>query len=391
MRNKIITIIFIVYILVFTIGTIVAKDRLFSDMENRNLAQFPAVSVKSIFSGDFSDGFESYMSDQIIFKDFLVKLKVGENRVLNQTYINQTYFADGRYIRGYKENFIQIDRNLGFVNEFAENNPELNITWLMVPNACYVYNDSLPPYADVDDQAMTIKYIEKNVSERINFVDVSDELVSAKGDYIYYNTDHHWTMNGAYIGYKKLCKELGIKAMSKDTYDIETVREDFYGTLYSDAPVFGTEPDDIILYKNNTGKYTVNYVDEDFTQDSLYNYDKLNIKDKYQVYLDGNHAIIRIKNNSYYDDNRVLDTGERESGDADKSASSNRVIVVKDSYAHSLLPLLADNYEEIIVVDLRYYHEKSVSALAKEEGITDIIMINNIDFFNSDDNFLWLM
>ena len=177
-------------------------------------------------------------------------------------------------------------------------------------------------------------------------------------------------------------------------------REDFLGTLYSDAPVFNADTDEIILYVNENNSYTVDYIDKGFKQDSLYNYEKLDIKDKYQVYLDGNHAIIRVKNNSYDDtnkDNNKDDDSESnsiaeiDSEASDNITSANRVIVVKDSYAHSLLPLLADNYEEIIVVDLRYYHEKTVSELAHEEGISDIIFINNVDFINSDDNFLWLM
>ena len=376
MRNKIITVIFIMYILFFAIGSIVVKDRVFSDMENRNLAQFPKVSAKSVFAGDFSDEFESYMSDQIIFKDFLVKLKVTENRALNQTNVNNVYFADGMYIRDYKENTAQIDKNVGFVNEFAESNPDLSVTWLIAPNACYVYEDKLPAYAQVDSQKDTINHIKEMTDASINLVDVSDELIENKDRYIYYKTDHHWTMNGAYIGYKALCDAVGIEAVAESDYSIRVASDEFLGTLYSDAPVFNAKEDEIILYEKNGGSYTVNYEDEGFIQDSLYNYDNLLIKDKYQTYLDGNHAIIRVVNNNY---------------DLKDDGHNDRVIVVKDSYAHSLLPLLADNYKEMIVVDLRYYHEKTVSDLAKEEEISDIIFINNIDFINSDDNFLWLM
>ncbi len=376
MRNKIITAIFIMYILFFAIGSIIVKDRVFSDMENRNLTQFPKASAKSIFSGDYSDEFESYMSDQIIFKDFLVKLKVTENRTLNQTNVNNVYFADDMYIRDYKENTAQIDKNVGFVNEFAESNPDLSVTWLIAPNACYVYEDKLPSHTVVDSQGDTVNHIKDMVDASINLVDVSDDLIKNREGYIYYNTDHHWTMNGAYIGYKKLCEALEIEAVAESEYNIRVASDEFLGTLYSDAPVFNAKTDDIILYEKKGGSYTVNYEDEGFTQDSLYNYDNLLIKDKYQTYLDGNHAIIRIENNNY------VSQGDK---------TGDRVIVVKDSYAHSLLPLLADNYKEIIVVDLRYYHEKTVSDLANEEGISDIILINNIDFINSDDNFLWLM
>ena len=376
MRNKIITAIFIMYILFFAIGSIIVKDRVFSDMENRNLTQFPKISAKSVFAGDFSDEFESYMSDQIIFKDFLVKLKVTENRTLNQTNVNNVYFADDMYIRDYKENTAQIDKNVGFVNEFAESNPDLSVTWLIAPNACYVYEDKLPSHTVVDSQGDTVNHIKDMVDASINLVDVSDDLIKNREGYIYYNTDHHWTMNGAYIGYKKLCEALEIEAVAESEYNIRVASDEFLGTLYSDAPVFNAKTDDIILYEKKGGSYTVNYEDEGFTQDSLYNYDNLLIKDKYQTYLDGNHAIIRIENNNY------VSQGDK---------TGDRVIVVKDSYAHSLLPLLADNYKEMIVVDLRYYHEKTVSDLAKEEKISDIIFINNIDFINSDDNFLWLM
>ena len=376
MRNKIITAIFIMYILFFAIGSIIVKDRVFSDMENRNLTQFPKASAKSIFSGDYSDEFESYMSDQIIFKDFLVKLKVTENRTLNQTNVNNVYFADDMYIRDYKENTAQIDKNVGFVNEFAESNPDLSVTWLIAPNACYVYEDKLPSHTVVDSQGDTVNHIKDMVDASINLVDVSDDLIKNREGYIYYNTDPPWTMNGAYIGYKKLCEALEIEAVAESEYNIRVASDEFLGTLYSDAPVFNAKTDDIILYEKKGGSYTVNYEDEGFTQDSLYNYDNLLIKDKYQTYLDGNHAIIRIENNNY------VSQGDK---------TGDRVIVVKDSYAHSLLPLLADNYKEIIVVDLRYYHEKTVSDLANEEGISDIILINNIDFINSDDNFLWLM
>ena len=85
MKNKIITIMFLSYIAFFSIGFIVVKDRDFSQMENRNLKQFPEVSFESVMSGEFSDEFEDYMSDQIIYKDFLVRLKVTENRLLGQS------------------------------------------------------------------------------------------------------------------------------------------------------------------------------------------------------------------------------------------------------------------------------------------------------------------
>lgn len=371
MRNKIIAVMFIAYILIFSVGSIIAKDRVFSDMENRNLEQLPVPGTKNLLDGSFTEDFESYMSDQIVFKDFLVRLKVAENRVLNQTLINGVYFAeDDMLIADYVKPYNQLNKNLQYVNDFAVMNPDLECIWLIAPNACYIYEDRLPGYASVYNQQEVMGYIEGNADESIKVVDCSNSLMDARDEYIYYRTDHHWTMNGAYIGYAELCRALGVEAVPKDDYDITVGSSEFYGTQYSNAPMFGQEPDEILLYNNPDGEYTVEYPDESITTDSLYNYDNLEIKDKYTTYLDGNHPLVKISSNC---------TG----GDAGK------LLVVKDSYAHCLIPLLADNFSEIYVVDLRYYHQ-SVSELARENGISRVVFINNLEFLGTDDNFLWL-
>ena len=375
MRNKLIVIVFIIYILVFSLGSVIAKDRHFSMMENRNLAQFPKANVESVLNGDFSESFENYMSDQLVFKDFLVRLKVGENRILNQSSVNGVFFAkDNMLIQDYKNPYNQLSKNVGYVSEFVCQNQDFSVSWLIIPNACYIYEDKLPAYASCYEQKEVLAYILGNADESINVIDCSNELMEEKNDYIFYKTDHHWTINGAYIGYKKLCDSLGLNATKKSEYKISTVNEDFLGSLYSNAPSFGQAADKIELFINPLGEYQVFYADKNITTDSLYNEDNLKTKDKYTVYLDGNHSLIRIKSNHV---NEQYNENE------------GKLLVIKDSYAHSLLPLLADNYSEIVVVDLRYYHQ-SVSELARESKITDILFINNLEFLSTDDNFLWL-
>ena len=64
--------IFIIFIMGFCVWTFFTKDREFSEMENRNLAQFPEFSWKQLKDGKFTQELESYMSDQLPFKDSLV-------------------------------------------------------------------------------------------------------------------------------------------------------------------------------------------------------------------------------------------------------------------------------------------------------------------------------
>lgn len=369
LRNRMLSAMFIVYVLIFAIGSVIARDRVFSDLENRNLEQFPALSAETVMDGSFAAGFEKYMSDQIMGKDILVRLKVAAERMLNQSMINGVYFCEGdMLISDYVNPYQQLSKNLGYVNEFAECHPELSCTWLLVPNACCIYEDKLPPYAECYSQREVMAYIIGNADEHILVADCTQELEAEKEAYIFYRTDHHWTMDGAYIGYQVLCEALGVEAVEKDRYEASVGSDSFLGTQYSKAPMFGQRADTLLLYHNPQGKYTVEYVEDGVTVDSLYHYDKLASKDKYGVYLDGNHPLIKITSNA---DNE------------------ERLLVIKDSYAHSLLPFLADSFREIYVADLRYYH-RSISALAEQTGITRIVFINNLEFLSTDDNFLWL-
>jgi hypothetical protein len=368
-KNIIISIVFLLYLGFFSLGSLLVKDRTFSDMENRSLQTFPKIKLKSIADGSFMEDFESYMQDQIICKDGLVELNTAVAYGMNQRLIQDVYFADNdRMIQDYQYDESQLGKNVDYVNDFVEAHPEFEYTWLLVPTAADIYSDELPAYAPCDSQDEALEYVTEHAAEAISLVIPKETLLEHKEEYIFYRTDHHWTQNGAYYGYVALCEGLGITPVAKESYRVNEPSTSFYGTLYSKAPLPGTKPDSIFLYENPEGSYHVEYVDEGWSQDSLYQYENLLIKDKYTTYLDGNHALLTITGNG---------------------SDPEPILVVKDSYAHSLLPFLADNYGEIHVIDLRYYHQ-SVSEYASEHGIKKILFINNVDFVTTDNNFLWL-
>ena len=103
----------------------------------------------------------------------------------------------------------------------------------------------------------------------------------------------------------------------------------------------------------------------------MYDPTKLETKDKYATLFGGNFSHFTIHTNAQ---------------------NKERILVIKDSYANAVLPFLADSYATIEVIDLRYYHmeQQTVSELIKSEGISQVVLLYNMDFFNSDNNFLWL-
>lgn len=377
MRNKVIGVIFLAYIFVFSFGYFIVKDRDFSELENRTLSGIPKVTVKSLVNGEFSDMVETYLEDQLPGKDLFVKINTEGRLMLGQTYMNGVYFGENnRMFREYVDCTTQLEKNISYINEFTAANPEFDCTFMLAPNACYIYGEDLPCYVAAMDQSMGMDKAEMQISSDIRFVDCREALLGAKAqlaekdeaDTLYYKTDHHWTMDGAYVCYVELCKALGIEANDISTYTIWQDENEFYGTVFSDAPSFHVSEDYIRIYINPNGVYEVTYADTGKTYDTMYQTDNLEKKDKYTVYLDGNHSNTIIKSNA----------------DNDK-----KLLIVKDSYAHCLVPLLADHYSEIHMVDLRYFHH-SISDLAYRENIQDVLFIHNLEFLSTDNNFLWL-
>ena len=374
MKAKIVTVFFLAFIFGFGIAGLIMKDRGFSDMENRTLAQQPELTGEKIMNGDFQSGLESYLSDQMPLRDGLYSLKVDYERLMLKTFQNGVYFADDGYlIQEYKENTGLVDNNVRYINGFAEK-VDVPVTFMLVPTASSVLSDKLPAGCLNDDQLDTVNRVRDGLDERINFVCPIERLkTAAQKNQVFYRTDHHWTAQGAYAGYEELMKALGKGAADAD-YEYNTFKGEFYGTLYSKAPSAIQQADTFTAPKNPMGTYTVEFAkaqEDPKTLVGMYDVTKLETKDKYATLLGGNFSHLTIHSNA---------------------ANDEHVLVIKDSYANAVLPYLADSFSTVEVVDMRYYHmeEQTVSELIKAKGITQVILLYNVDFFDSDNNFLWL-
>ncbi|KHF32873.1 hypothetical protein CM49_04865 [Paenibacillus sp. P1XP2] len=156
---------------------------------------------------------------------------------------------------------------------------------------------------------------------------------------------------------------MGLNAQKEEDFHIRQATGTFFGSLYSKSGFRHVQPDSVQLYMpKHPEAYTVSYVDEGRTTDSLYAMDQLQEKDKYAVFLNGNHALVRIQ------------TGQK---------NGRKLLVVKDSYANSFVPFLLMHFGEIDVVDLRYY-EGDLAALVKERGIREMLLLYNAITFCED-------
>lgn len=267
-----------------------------------------------------------------------------------------------------------LESNVQTIADFAKS-VDVPVTVTLVPSTGYIANDVLPAVHDTYTDDEKIENAQKVLTESgADFVDLRSAFKNAyaNGTQLYYKTDHHWTTTGAYTGYTEICKLLGITPADKSLFTVEKYN-DFYGTTYSTSGFWLTQPDTIEIWnnKNNTEKnISVEIIEGDEKQDyhSMYFYNHLKEDDKYPVFIDGNHAMTRIKN---------------------KNANGGKILLVKDSFSHCLAPFLAENYSEVILVDMRYY-KNSISELAQQEKPDNILVLYGIDNLATDTDIAWL-
>ncbi|SHI03650.1 DHHW family protein [Clostridium grantii] len=368
--DKIITIVFMLFLIIINILNIIIPDRYFSQVENRILAQVPKFSLNNMISGRFTNKFEEYITDQFPLRDFWVSVKSDVERFTLKTFNNGIYFGeDGYLLEDYKRTNEQLLSNINSINTFSKAMPNIKTYFLLAPNSVKIYEDKLPLFASPYNQSKTLEKVEAQLNANVNFINVYAEMVNKKNEYIYFKTDHHWTMRGAYYAYKELCNKLNLKAYSINDFNSIIIDKSFYGTFYSKASNRHILPDSIEIFTPKIkNKYKIEYIDTGKSSDSFYEYSHLNKKDKYSIFLDGNHALTTITTNI---------------------KNEKRLVIFKDSYAHSLIPFLANHYEEIHIIDLRYY-KLNIYDYIKQNNINEALFLYNISSFSKDESIKYL-
>jgi len=364
--EKITSIIFILLLFSLTVLSFLVPQKLYSETENRMLAQKPEFSLKNFFSGNYSEDYEEFLNDQFVFKDNWVKFKTTLELIAQKKDINNVYISDDNYFieKHTNINEDQFNKNLDFVDQFVKNSNKLysdeHVKVLIAPLASEVLKDKLPSYAPNYDQNIIIDKFKEKMPD--NFIDVRESLTKHKDEYIYYKTDHHLTTLGTYYLYLDIAKSFGFTPLSLDEFKITKVSDEFLGTTISKINIETDSPDEIYIFeplKENNISVTYDMVEK---SNSLYAEDKLSTKDKYAYFLNGNKAFVEI--------NTEIKNGKN-------------LFIVKDSYANCLIPFLIHHFENIYVVDLRYLNI-NVPSYAKQLNTTDILVIYNAINFTED-------
>ena len=375
-------IVMVVLFLGFLVGIsgagLIVKDREFSPNENRYLAEVPKFSWDDVLSGEFQEELEEYLKDQLFGRDQWITAKTAVQKTCGNTDIGGAYVGKDGYdfekITPEDVDDSQVKRNLTAVKDFFLKTSSViapeRLSFLLVPTSGLVLEDKLPDNARLFDQNAYIDQVQNAMAD-YNFIDVREELAAQKDSYLYYKTDHHWTTDGAYIACEKWCESVGVSCPDKESLEKTVVSEDFRGSLYSKILDADSAYDSIWIYApggegvSSADRYTVT-VDEK-KSGKVFDESKLSEKDKYAFFFGGNDGQIHIQ------------------GGTSSDGKTRNLLVIKDSFANTFVPLIADQFTNIYMVDLRYYNGNIEDYLTEHE-ITDVLVLYNISNFISDKN-----
>lgn len=355
------------------IACIAHKSVSFSERENRFLAERPSVNISTIADGSFMTKFESFVTDQVPLRDACTAVRTLTEKLRGMKDENGVYLGkDGYLIGKYDETMFTADKavkNRAYLKNFAAKYEKeydaSHFEVIIVPSGSEILKDKLPDFVNTYDQNMWINDIGKEVGSEY-FINATDILMPHKSEYIYYRTDHHFTTLGAYYVYKAWREKAGEEVFPLSSYKKEEV-PGFRGTYDSKvntALAGGVKSDTIELYSLPESDSAVMTWDGDDKNvyTGIFDRSKLSVKDKYSAFFGGNHAITDIK-----------------TGIPDKGS----LLVIKDSYAHSVVPFAMEDYSRIVMVDLRYFN-KSLKKYIHENGFSDILVLYSAADFADD-------
>lgn len=331
----------------------------FSDSERRELAKFPKFSVETMMDGSFMEDFESYTLDQFPFRDLFRKLKARiVFDVWGQKDNNAIYIADGYASKmEYPLSKPMLDHaanRFEYLYETYLQDAE-DIYFAIVPDKNYFLAEQ-NGYLSLDYEEL-IGYM----NEKTGYMTPIDLTGKLKLEDYYY-TDTHWRQENLTELADYLLEAMGAESAEQEYQKIE-LETPFYGVYYGQAAL-PMEPD--------TLNYLTNEMLEDckvFTYETgkpveipMYDMEKAEGKDPYEMFLSGTRPILTIENPH-------VDNGEE-------------LIVFRDSFGSSLVPLLAKAYEKITILDIRYVNSSMLGQFV-EFGDQDVLFLYSTMLLNS--------
>lgn len=408
-----------------------------SELEKRELAPMPEFSAKALFSGEYFSGIAEHFSDTVPFREQLVvlnsrmkkamgissptfygtvdivaddegnsleetpvqtepaqtepvpqqtdvtvseKTEENDSAVTETSAVSETTESEKTGIADFSNNGIVVDgvkmygedagvmlfggnkkqgaRYAEIINKYKASLGNVNVYSMVVPTSVEFYlPKKYSKYSSSEKES--IDYIYSCLSPDVTPIDAYSKLAEHTDEYIYLRTDHHWSPLGAYYAYTAFCEALGMEYHLITDYT-EKVKDGFVGSLYgyTNDITLANAPEQFHYFLPPDVTYSV----------QTYYYDTLAPKNGgalFHEYVEGANCY-----------GMFLGADAIHTKITTSTKNGRKIVVFKESYGNAFVPFLVNNFEEIYVIDIRYFGTNAVDYI-KKIGATDVLFIDN--------------
>lgn len=342
---------------VLTAAAWFAPAKAMSEAERRPLAQAPEMTATSLLSGSFMKDFDEFALDQFPLRDTFRTVKsLFHFGVLNQSDSNDIYIADGYAVKQ------EYPLNVDSLNHAAE---RFNYLYEKYLTDCNVYMAIVPDkgqYLAEESGHLTLHFGKLNtiLQEQIPWATHIDLYNSLDAE-DYYHTDIHWRQEHLFEAAQTICEAMNVSGPDPEAYTVTALERPFYGVYYGQAAL-PMEPETMYILESDILKDCRVYDHESGRYTDVYNMDKLESKDLYDVFLSGSRSLLTIENPN--------------------SNTGRELILFRDSFGSSIAPLLLADYAKVTLVDIRYVQIDLLDRFL-EFGEQDVLLLYSVPVLNN--------
>lgn len=372
---------------------LILPNRTYSAMENRYLTKRPElseISVEAVLSGELQTRLTEAAGDQFPLRDVFLRVATTAQYAAHPTEVNDVYIGKHQALfqKVTESDLSQqnYENNLKYITGLKAKKElsDVDLSVMLIPSPGVILSEQLPKAAVLYNSDAYYESGEKLCEEdSVRWIDTRDALVRARDHSLqplYFSTDHHWTTYGAYEGAAVYLQTQHQTLADLSEFQITEASDDFYGTIYSKVPGLPAKKPDTLEVPEylpegigiETSGAPADAIDANGKKtmpalDGIYDRSKLSGKDQYAVYFGGNYSYLTMKN-------------------PDPKVQGRRLLIIKDSYANSMMPYLLPYYEQITMIDLRYYNE-NLEELLKTQQPGEILFCYEMSNFINDRKF----
>ena len=358
-KNIVVTLMISLFLLVMFLMCVLHEPIDISTSERRQLAQFPTLTWAEIIDGKNIDEFEDYTLDQFPMRDTFRSIKAWvQFNIFRQKDNNDIYVVDGSVSKlEYPLNESMVTYAMDHWKAIYEKhfaNTDAKVYYSVVPDKNYFMAEP-NGYLAMDYEAM-IAQLNSGI-DYMTYINIMDCLEI--GDY--YMTDSHWSQDKILDVADRLASAMGVR--DKLSFEFETKQlSPFYG-VYHGQSALALKPDTITYLTNDVIEAATVFNFETQKTIPVYNLEKFNGNDPYDVFLSGAAAYLVIENPNAVE--------ERE------------LIIFRDSFGSSLTPLLIEGYSKITVLDTRYIMSQMLGSVVDFSTVDDVLFIYSTAIINN--------